>query len=187
MGLLKDGELTPLGIMATEVNEGHAVLMAQAYQQGLLSKLGPEEILAVLMAFTEESGRDMPAVNSLDVPRPVTDALWDIHGLAEENQRLERSVGAPRPPRDSYWELNTTWVEPVWRWLQGATIQQLCADYDCYEGNLMRILAKCGNLLEEWRSLATLATDTEMLEKMRGLEAAITRGAGASDSLYLRL
>jgi superfamily II RNA helicase len=78
-------------------------------------------------------------------------------------------------------------VEPVWRWLQGATIQQLCAEYDCYEGNLMRSLATCGNLLEEWRSLATLAKDTEMLEKMRGLETAITRGAGASDSLYLRL
>jgi len=187
MGLLKGMELTPLGIMATEVNEGHAVLMAQAYEQGLLSRLRPEEILAVLMAFTEESGRDMPPVNSLDVPRPVIDALWDIHRMGEENQELERSVGAPRPPRDSYWELNTTWVEPVWRWLEGATIQQLCTDYECYEGNLMRLLAKCGNLLEEWRSLATLAADTEMLEKMRGIEAAITRGAGAADSLYLRL
>ena len=187
MGLLRGVELTPLGIMATEVNEGHAVLMAQAYQQGLLSRLGPEEILAVLMAFTEESGRDMPPVNSLDVPRPVIDALWDIHRMGEENQGLERSVGAPRPPRDSYWELNTTWVEPVWRWLQGAPIQQLCTDYECYEGNLMRLLAKCGNLLEEWRSLATLAADTEMLEKMRGIETAITRGAGAADSLYLRL
>jgi superfamily II RNA helicase len=78
-------------------------------------------------------------------------------------------------------------VEPVWRWLQGATVQELCADYDCYEGNLMRILAKGGNLLEEWRSLATLAADTEMLEKMRGLEAMITRGAAAGDSLYLHL
>jgi len=187
MGLLKGMELTPLGIMATEVNEGHAVLMAQAYEQGLLSRLGPEEILAVLMAFTEESGRDMPPVNSLEVPRSVIDALWDIHRMGEENQQLERSVGAPRPPRDSYWELNTTWVEPVWRWLQGATIQQICTDYECYEGNLMRLLAKCGNLLEEWRSLATLAADTEMLEKMRGIETAITRGAGAADSLYLRL
>ena len=187
MGLLKDMELTPLGVMATEVNEGHAVLMAQAYEKGLLKNLRADEILAVLMAFTEESGRDMPPANSLNVPPSLTEALWNIHALAEENQRLEKSVGAPRPPRDSYWELNTTWIEPVWCWLQGATIQQLCADYECYEGNLMRLLAKCGNLLEEWRSLATLSADTEMLEKMRGLEMTITRGAGAADSLYLRL
>ena len=51
----------------------------------------------------------------------------------------------------------------------------------------MRLLAKAVNLLEEWRSLATLSADTEMLEKMRGVEATITRGAAACDSLYLRL
>ena len=191
MGLLEEPvealKLTPLGIMATEVNEGHAVLMAQTYQRGLLKDLTADEILAVLMAFTEESGKEMPSVDSLDVPKGVTAALWSIHRIGEENQRLEAKVGAPRPPRDTYWDLNTTWVEPVWRWLQGATTQEICADYDCYEGNLMRLLAKAVNLLEEWRSLATLSADTEMLEKMRGVEASITRGAAACDSLYLRL
>jgi superfamily II RNA helicase len=187
MGLLEQPaqalKLTPLGTMATEVNEGHPILMAQAYQRGLLKDLTAEEILAVLMGFSEESKRDAPAVDSLDVPRPVIAALWSIYRIGEENQRLE----TVRPPRDSYWDINTTWVEPIWRWLGGATVQELCTDYECYEGNLMRLLSKLGNLLEEWRSLATLAKDTEMLEKMRGLETKIMRDLGAGDSLYLRL
>ena len=187
MGLLEQPaqslKLTPLGTMATEVNEGHPILMAQAYHQGLLKDLAAEEILTVLMGFSEESKRDAPSVDSLDVPRPVIAALWSIYRVAEENQRLEKA----RPPRDSYWELNTTWVEPIWRWLGGATVQELCTDYECYEGNLMRLLSKLGNLLEEWRSLATLAKDTEMLEKMRGLETKIMRDLAAGDSLYLRL
>jgi superfamily II RNA helicase len=180
-------ELTPLGTMATEVNEGHPILMSQAYQQGLLKELGAEEILAALMAFSGESGKDMPAVDGLDVPRPVIASLWSIHRAAQENQRLEDTVAAPRAPRDSYWELNTTWVEPVWRWLQGATVQEICADYEIYEGNLMRLLSKAANILEEWRSLATLSKDTEMLEKMRGLETKLARDLAAGDSLYLRL
>ena len=188
MGLLEQPaetlKLTPLGTMATEVNEGHAVLMAQAYQQGLLKDLGAEEILSVLVAFAEESGKEMPSVDSLDVPRPVITTLWSIYRVAQENQRLE---GAARPPRDSYWELNTTWVEPVWRWLQGATVQELCADYECYEGNLLRLLSKVVNLLDEWRSLATLCNDTEMLEKMRGVETKVMRDFTPGDSLYLRL
>jgi superfamily II RNA helicase len=188
MGLLEQPaeslKLTPLGTMATEVNEGHAVLMAQAYQQGLLKDLSAEEILAVLVAFAEESGKEMPSVDSLDVPRPVIASLWSIYRVAQENQRLE---GSARPPRDSYWELNTTWVEPVWRWLQGATVQELCADYECYEGNLLRLLSKVVNLLEEWRSLATLCNDTEMLEKMRGVETKVMRDFTPGDSLYLRL
>ena len=182
MGLLDESlKLTPLGIMATEVNEGHAVLVAQTYQRGLLKSLTAEEILTVLMSFTEESGKEMPSVNSLDVPRPVIDALWSIYRVSEENQRLETA----RPPRDSYWELNTSWVEPVWRWLQGASVQELCTDYDCYEGNLLRILSKLVNLLEEWRSLATLCNDTEMLEKMR--DVVVMRDFTPGDSLYLRL
>lgn len=180
-------ELTPLGTMATEVNEGHPILMSQAYQQGLLKDLGAEEILATLMAFSGESGKDMPAVDGLDVPRPVITALWSIYRVAQENQRLEDTVAAPRAPRDSYWELNTTWVEPVWRWLQDATVQEICTDYEIYEGNLMRLLSKAVNILEEWRSLATLSKDTEMLEKMRGLEGKLARDLAAGDSLYLRL
>jgi len=191
MGFLEEPveslKLTPLGTMATEVNEGHAILMAQAYQKGILKNLAPEEILAVLVGFAEESGREMPAVDSLRVSKPVIIALWNIHDLAMDNQQLENKMGAPRAPRDSYWELNTTWVEPVWRWLQGATTQELCTDYECYEGNLVRLLSKVVNLLEEWRSLATLAKDTEMLEKMRGLETTIMRDLAFSDSLYLRL
>jgi len=185
MGLLEESlKLTPLGIMATEINEGHPILMAQTYQQGLLTNLKSDEILAVLVAFAEESGKEMPSIESLDVPQAVTTALESICRIAAYNQRLE---GSARPPRDSYWELTTTWVEPVWRWLQGATIQELCADYDCYEGNLLRLLSKVVNLLEEWRSLATLSNDTEMLEKMRDLELTIMRDFAPGDSLYLRL
>jgi hypothetical protein len=51
----------------------------------------------------------------------------------------------------------------------------------------MRLLSKAANILEEWRSLATLSKDTEMLEKMRGLEAKLARDLAAGDSLYLRL
>lgn len=184
MGLLEESlKLTPLGIMATEINEGHPILMAQTYQQGVVKDLGAEEILAVLVAFAEESGKEMPSIESLDVPLAVTTALQSICKVAVDNQRLEESA---RPPCDSYWEINTTWVEPIWRWLQGATIQELCADYECYEGNLLRILSKVVNLLEEWRSLATLSNDTEMLEKMRDLELRIMRDFAVSDSLYLR-
>jgi superfamily II RNA helicase len=75
----------------------------------------------------------------------------------------------------------------VWRWLGGATAQELCADYGFYEGNLMRSLLKLVNILEEFRSLATLATDTEMLETMKGVEEKLLRDVATCDSLYLRL
>ena len=186
MGFLEepvtDLRLTPLGIMATEINEGHAILMSQAYQQGLFKDLSAEMILAVLTAFIQE-GKEMPALETLDVPKEVTSAVRSIQVISAENQRVELK----RAPRNSYWELNTAWIEPVWRWLNNSSLQELCMDYDCYEGNFLRLLSKVANILEELRSLATLAKDTEMLEKMRGAELNVMRDMAVCDSLYLRL
>ena len=180
--------LTPLGVMATEVNEGHAILMTKAYDKGLLRGLSAEGIITLLVAFAQEGDAEMPAAQTLSVPAEIRTAMWGIHGIADECQRLEEAVGAPRAPRDSYWTLNTTWIEPMWRWInEEATVQELCADYGFYEGNFMRLLSKAVNLLEEWRALATLALDTEMLEKMRGLETKIMRDMAVCDSLYLRI
>jgi superfamily II RNA helicase len=162
--------------------------MTKAYDKGLLRGLSAEGIITLLVTFAQEGDADMPAVQTLNVPADIRTAMWSIHGLADECQRLEEAVGAPRAPRDSYWALNTTWVEPMWRWInEEATVQELCGDYGFYEGNFMRLLSKAVNLLEEWRSLATLALDTEMLEKMRGLESRIMRDVAVCDSLYLRI
>ena len=178
--------LTALGTMATEVNEGHAILMTQAYSAGHLKGMSADEVLCVLAAFIQESG-DMPAVDGLHIPRPCIDALWRIHRMGEANQAVERRVGTVAIVKDGFWSLNTTWIEPVWRWLQGASAQELCTDYEFYEGNLMRTLMKMVNIVEEWRSLATLASDTEMLETMRGVEQRLLNGIAVCVSLYLRI
>jgi hypothetical protein len=46
---------------------------------------------------------------------------------------------------------------------------------------------KVGNLLEEWRSLATLDKNIECLEKLRGVEETLFRGITMGESLYLKI
>jgi superfamily II RNA helicase len=178
-------KLTQLGTAATEVNEGHAILMPLAFKRGVFKGLGAEEIITVLTVFMGEA-KKASSPDGLGVPSAVRTAMWAIDGIAREAQAVERQCNAP-PAKDSFWDLNTEWSEPVWRWLAGATAQELCTDYEFYEGNLMRTLLKLVNILEEFRSLATLATDTEMLETMKGLEEKLLRDVATCDSLYLRL
>jgi len=173
-------------VMATEVNEGHSILMAKTYTRHLMKDYTPEQILTVLAAFIQE-GTEAPPVDSLQVPKPCIEAIWAIHRIGQECQVAERAASAPPAPKDGYWDLNTFWVEPVWRWLQGATAQELSADYEFYEGNLLRTLMKLVNILEEWRSLASLEQDVYMLEKMRGYEDQLLKGIAVCDSLYLRI
>jgi superfamily II RNA helicase len=119
------------------------------------------------------------------VPKPVADALRFVEGKAQANQAIEAQAGGRA--KEGYWALSTTWVEPVWRWLGGATLQELCRDYDTYEGNMIRIFMKMSNLLEEWRSLATFCEHAEMLEKLRAFEQIILRDVAVSNSLYITL
>jgi superfamily II RNA helicase len=178
-------KLTALGTAATEVNEGHAILMPLAFKRGVFKGLGGEEIITVLTVFMGEA-KKASSPDGLGVPSAVRAAMWSIDEIAREAQAIERRCNTP-PGKDSFWDLNTEWSEPVWRWLGGATAQELCADYEFYEGNLMRSLLKLVNILEEFRSLATLATDTEMLETMKGVEEKLLRDVATCDSLYLRL
>jgi superfamily II RNA helicase len=197
MGLLEEpvveGEplrLTALGTAATEVNEGHPVLMTLAYHRGVFKGLPVEQVVACLAAFLGEGGADAPVLGALSVPEEILTTLQSVERIAAECETAEVSAQAARAPRDDYWQLNTTWVEPVWSWMaQEADTVELCARHGFYEGNLMRTLLKMANLVEELRSIATLAADVDMLETLRECEKVLVRGvaASASDSLYLRV
>ncbi len=185
-------QLTPLGVMATEVNEGHEILMPIAYSRGLLKGLSQEEVLAVLAGFLGEGGDDSGRPEGLGVSRAVKDMFAAVEGVAREAEAVEREVGAAIAPQREYWTIHTEWVEPIWRWLGGdgkepAGAAELCGDYGFYEGNLMRVLLKMVNLLEELRTMATLAADVDLLETMRGAELRLMRDVAVCDSLYLRI
>jgi superfamily II RNA helicase len=178
-------ELTALGIMATEINEGHSVLMAQLYRSGLMELEAPDVIICCLAGFIAEGKPEQTPVAQLDVPDPVRQALRFVEGKAQENQMIEARLGGRA--KEGYWALSTTWIEPVWRWLGGASLQELCQDYDTYEGNMIRIFMKMANLLEEWRSLAMYCEHAEMLEKMRDFEKVVLRDVAVCSSLYISL
>lgn len=184
MGLLDaSGTLTPLGTAATEVNEGHAILMSKLYAAGTMRTFRAEEIVAVLAGFLEgESG----SPQELRVPQVCIDAFYTIDGIAKECCRLERECRVVSP--DRFWDLGTKWVEPMWRWLtEDVAMATLCTEYEVFEGNFMRSLLKLASLLEEWRSLATLFADVEVLERLRDVEQRLLRGIAVCDSIYLRI
>ena len=184
MGLLDaSGALTALGTAATEVNEGHPILMSKLYKAGTMRAFGPDEVLTVLAAFLEgETG----SPDQLQVPKACVDTLYVIDGIAKECCRLERDCRVVSP--DGFWNLSTKWIEPMWRWLtEDVSVATLCSEYEVFEGNFMRSLLKLASLLEEWRSLATLANDVEILDGLRDVEQRLLRGVAVCDSLYLRI
>lgn len=186
-------KLTDLGTAATEINEGHEILLPLAFQKRILHGCSGKEIVTILSSFFKEGQESagLVGLEGLGVSSAVKESIQKIQAAADDLRDLEKEYpgAALQGVGDTlYWDLNIGWIEPIWRWLQeGVPMAQVCGEYELYEGNFMRVLMKLVNLLEEWRSVATLSEDVEMLEKVKGLELEILREVAVSDSLYLRI
>lgn len=180
--------LTEKGILATEINEGHPILLTELYMRGFCTDLSANEIVSALAGFLQEDRDEetQPSVESLRVPEAVKEVLYNISDVACSYASIEKQY-ATDATRYGYWNLNSYWIEPIWRWLEGADASALCAEYGFFEGNLLRIILKVVNLVEELTVLAQYKQDVALLEKLHGMDSALKHGIATTESLYLRL
>jgi len=172
LGFVEGHQLTVLGRQATEVNEGHPIIMPLMYRDGVCEGLSAEETMTVLAVFASDSEKDnAPTLEELTIPESVKTAVRRVKEIAAQIDL----------------QINITAVESVYHWLRGTDFSQVCTECGMYEGNFLRVIMKMGNLLEEWRTMATIAGDVDTLEKLRDVQIQLLRGVAICDSLYLRI
>lgn len=182
---LKNEDLTLKGILATEINEGHQILMTELYTGELLHKLSGEEIVTVLSCFQEEKEtEDSPSIGELNVSDEVRKVLIEIKEMAQEFQTLEDRIGFPV---QDYWKTSTQMIEPMRRWIDGENASIICQEHGLFEGNFIRSVMKMSNMLDEWLAMATYCQHTEQVDKIMEVRQKIIRDIVISDSLYLHL
>jgi hypothetical protein len=169
--------------MATEVNEGHSILMPLAYNDLTIRSLlkTKEDIIGFLAVFLGERGE----YSGMEVGGAIRASLRILNDIAITCKERERRVNAVSPY--NYWELKRDYVEIIWRFVNGEEVGVLLNDYGLFGGNLMRLLSKMVNILREWITLATLSSDVKTLEILSGAEKLLAIGTMSSESLYLRL
>jgi len=173
------------GILATEVNEGHPILMTELYVERTLHDLSGDELVAVLATFQEKKEtEEQKSVGELRVSSKVANALKTIQQMSNAFQEIENKVGYPV---EGYWNTSTVMVEPIQRWMEGEHASVICAEYSIFEGNFIRSVLKIANMLDEWLSMATYCQHTEQVEKITEVKSRLIRDVVLSDSLYLRL
>jgi superfamily II RNA helicase len=187
-GFLADDRktLTGLGQAATEVNEGHCLLVPVLADSGRCDGLTGEEIACVLAGFLREGGGDeesAPAIDDCGLRSEVIAVFDWIDEQARVMQKDEdrRRIYSPL----GFWSLSSLWVAIVSEWIRGAGLSEIASTFGIFEGNIQRGLLRVANLLEEWAAVAEIRSDLATLEKIRALR--FLRGEIIVDSLYLRL
>jgi superfamily II RNA helicase len=182
------GALTPNGVAATEINEGHPILMAHLAASGACASLTGEEVACILACFLREGGgrpEDDPPLDCLDFRDEVIAVLQGIAATTDKFYSVEERLRIRSP--EGYWDLSSKWIAITQEWLSGATLSVIAARWNLMEGNLQRALLRIANILEEWSAIATLRRDLPALEKMAGVRFLTGRDEIIVDSLYLRL
>jgi superfamily II RNA helicase len=182
---LKNEDLTLKGILATEINEGHQILMTEIYTKEFLHQLAGEDIVSVLACFHEEKEtEDSPSIQELNVSLEVKDILKSIKELANNLQSLEDKIGYPV---QNYWAISTQMIEPMRRWIDGENASIICQEHGLFEGNFIRSIMKMTNMLDELLAMATYCQHTEQVNKIMEVRQKMIRDIVISDSLYLHL
>jgi len=195
-GLLNaSGALTLMGVSATEINEGHPILMATLAASGVCASLTGEEVACILACFLREGGsggcEEEPPLDTLDFRPEVLEVLQGIATSVDTYYGIEERLGLQSQTPANYWTLSSKWVAITQEWLSGSSLGTIAARWSLMEGNVQRALLRIANILEEWSAIATLRRDLPMLEKMATVR--ILRPSSSSeseiivDSLYLRL
>jgi superfamily II RNA helicase len=170
--LENDDTLTQKGILASEIHEGHPLLMAHAYYSCMIHDLSQDDIITYLSIFLEDVRTDEK------MPEYVLYvAMRDYAKIISDTEELKSDF--------SYWDLTNYWVDPVRMWIAGEEFP--CEEYGIEHGNFVRAMLKLANIVDEWTNMATIMQDVEMIEKMKGARNKIVRGIVVPDSLYLRI
>jgi len=209
--LLESGDLTQKGVCATEINEAHPILLAEAVMSGMVDGLSQEEIVGFLSVFIKEGekgGEGSPSIASLQISERLRGVLRELGAMTDRFWDIEKVCGIPP---NIYWDLSTFWVEIGIAWIGsgaaesasvkggddsgGATgkggrgVAAICSQFEIFEGNLYKYVMSMSNMLEELTSVATLCEKTALLEKLEGIKELLMplNSLPWSESLYLRL
>jgi len=180
---LKNEDLTLKGILATEINEGHQILMTELYTKELVHTFSGNDLVTVLACFQESKETDEnPSIYKINIPEEVRNVLLKVNEIAMNFYKKEEEIGYPIY---DYWNISTKMIEPMRRWMEGENASIICKDYDLFEGNFIRCVMKMANMLDEWLAMATYCQHTEQIEKIVEVRQNIIRDIILSDSLYL--
>jgi len=181
--------LTRKGILATEVNEGHPLLMTEFYLSKAWVGFSDREWVIVLSVFLEgdkaHAAESAPAEE--ETLSPSVDAALTLleetaHRLAEQEEAWcvgQRTVG---------WSLTWGWVAPMRAWYDGVeTSASICQTHSLFEGNFYRALLKLTNLVNEAISMATYCEHVEQVDQLTRVSERLRRSQWTGESLYLTL
>ncbi|SRR5579884_68384 len=145
------------------------IVISELYHEGVLMGLGAAELAEFLSWFACDV--DRRRYNSFRLPLE----LWDLRGIADLAFRrvsgLEEGQGIRLAQGASSWFWGVALA-----WCSGASIQEISPTIEAGEGDIVSILNKTVDLLDQFTGMVGRYGDVSMLETIHHSRRLLTRG-----------
>lgn len=172
-GYLQDGALSPEGRLIASLRHDNELLVARVLFSGVLDRLKPPELAALLSCLIEESREAETLYSRLFLKKHphLQKRLKTMEHLAEELERVQRSyqVALPVSMHISYLAASYRWADGEEDWLR--LVQE---SYGGHEGDLIRAFRR---LIDLCRQLAeNPEVDPHLQERLWQAVSSLDRG-----------
>jgi len=171
------------GRVACEISTGDELLLTELIFNGAFNTLLPEQCAGLLscFVFTEKSEQQTKLTEELAAPLRV------MQELARRIAKVSQESKLPLVEDEYVQSFKVELMEAVVQWCRGASFSDICKLTDQFEGNLIRVFRRLGELLRQMMQAAKVIGNSELQEKFQKASEMLERPNSVifCSSLYL--
>ncbi|KZP28039.1 antiviral helicase [Athelia psychrophila] len=171
------------GRVACEISTGDELLLTELIFNGVFNHLSPEQCAGLLscFVFTEKSEQVTKLKEELAAPLRV------MQEIARRIAKVSIDSKLPLNEDEYVQKFKVELMDAVVQWCRGASFAEICKLTDQFEGSLIRVFRRLGELLRQMASAATVIGNTELQEKFEKSSEMLERPNSVifCSSLYL--
>ncbi|KIJ98963.1 hypothetical protein K443DRAFT_103070 [Laccaria amethystina LaAM-08-1] len=171
------------GRVACEISSGDELLLTELIFNGVFNPLSPEQCAALLscFVFTEKSEQATKLKEELAAPLRVMQEI--ARRIAKVSKESKLAIDEDQYVSSFKVEL----MDAVVQWCRGASFSEICKLTDQFEGSLIRVFRRLGELLRQMAQAAKVIGNAELKEKFEKASEMLERPNSVifCSSLYL--
>ncbi|KAH8828403.1 rRNA-processing arch domain-containing protein [Flagelloscypha sp. PMI_526] len=149
------------GRVACEISSGDELLLTELVFNGVFTPLSPEQCAALLSCFVFEEKSEQPTKLKEELAGPLRIMQDFARRIAKVSIESKMTLNEDEYVQSFKVEL----MDAVIQWCRGASFQEINKLTDQFEGSVIRVFRRLGELLRQMASAAKVIGNNELKEK----------------------
>ncbi|KAK1224450.1 ATP-dependent RNA helicase mtr4 [Marasmius sp. AFHP31] len=171
------------GRVACEISTGDELLLTELIFNGVFNTLEPEQCAALLSCFVFDEKSEHPTKLKEELAAP----LRVMQEIARRIAKVSKESKLPVDEDQYVASFKVELMDAVMQWCRGASFSEICKLTDTFEGSLIRVFRRLGELLRQMAMAAKVIGNSELQQKFEKTSEMLERPNSVifCSSLYL--